>query len=118
PEERRLLQALLDDVHGQFMAAVAEGRKLDRSKVGAIADGRIFSGAQAKAQQMIDELGGLEDAINGAATLAGIPIPPRVIPPKRRFSLAEWLRNSLGLSAFTVLRPDLPSFKTPLYLMD
>jgi protease IV len=118
PEERRLLQSLLDDVHAQFVAAVADGRKLDRTEVRGIADGRIFSGAQAKAQRMVDELGGLEDAINGAATLAGIPMPPRVMMPRRRFSLGELLRNSFGLSALALLRPELPSFKTPLYLMD
>jgi protease-4 len=117
-EERRVLQALLDDVHGQFVVAVADGRKLDRAEVAIIADGRIFSGAQAKAQRMVDEMGGLEDAINGAAALAGIPTPPRLIMPRRRFSLGEFLRNSLGLSALTAFRPDLPSFKTPLYLMD
>src|SRR2546429_9916406 len=56
-EERRIPQALLDDVHGQFIAAVADGRKLDRAVVRRFADGRVFSGTQAKALHMIDELG-------------------------------------------------------------
>ena len=118
PEERRVLQALLDDVHGQFIAAVVEGRKLDRTAVKTIADGRIFSGAQAKANRMVDELGGFEDAINGAAALAGLPAPPAVVMPRRRLSIGELLRSTVGLPGLALLRADLPSFKTPLYLMD
>src|SRR3989454_11703249 len=117
PEERRVLQALLDDVHGQFIGAVAEGRKLDRAQVTQFADGRIFSGTQAKALQMIDELGGLEDAVNGAAQLAGIRVPPKVIPPRRRISIFDLIRSQLGI-ARAALAPALPMFKTPLYLMD
>ena len=117
PEERRVLQALLDDVHAQFIGAVAEGRKLDRAQVTQFADGRIFSGAQAKALQMIDEIGGLEDAVNGAAQLAGIRVPPKVIPPRRRISIFDLLRSQLGIARAT-LGPALPMFKTPLYLMD
>jgi protease-4 len=124
PEERRVLQALLDDVHAQFIAAVADGRKLPRPAVVTIADGRIFSGAQAQANRMVDVLGGLEDAINEAATLAGLPTPPAVMAPRRRFSIGEWLRNALGLPGLGTLAgipglgSEIPSFKTPLYLMD
>ncbi|MGH7334406.1 MAG: signal peptide peptidase SppA [Candidatus Rokuibacteriota bacterium] len=118
PEERRLLQAVLDDVHAQFVVAIADGRKLDRAEVVTMADGRIFSGAQAKANRMVDELGGLEDALNGAASLAGLPSPPRVLLSRRRFSISEFFRNQLGIPGLAILRPELPAFKTPLYLMD
>ena len=118
PEERRVLQGLLDDVHAQFIDAVAAGRKLDRSAVVRFADGRVFSGAQAKALQMVDALGGLEDAIDAAAALAGLPKPPRTIGPQRRFSITDLLRSQLGLPGLGALQPRLPVFKTPLYLMD
>lgn len=118
PEERQVLQTLLDDVHGQFIEAVADGRKLDRARVIQFADGRVFSGAQAKSLRMVDALGGLEDAVNGAATLAGLPTPPNVIAPRRRFSLVDLLRNQLGLGGEAVLRGSLPFLRTPLYLMD
>jgi protease-4 len=117
-EERRVLQNLLDDVHAQFITAVADGRKLGRDDVVRFADGRIFSGLQAKALRMVDELGGLEDAVNGAATLAGLAVPPKVVLPKRRFSIMDLLRSQLGLRFLNHLRAELPSFKTPLYLMD
>ena len=118
PEERRVLQALLDDVHAQFIDAVAEGRKLDRRRVVQFADGRVFSGAQAKSLAMVDELGGLEEAVNAAAKLAGLEIPPRVLLPRRRFSVMDLLRSQLGLAKAAGIVPTLPVFKTLLYLLD
>ncbi|HXU90343.1 MAG TPA: signal peptide peptidase SppA [Methylomirabilota bacterium] len=119
PEERRVIQSLLDDVHGQFIEAVAAGRKLDRSAVVQFADGRVFSGTQALKLKMVDSLGGLEEAIDAAARLAKLPTPPAVERPKRRFSLIDLVRNELGLAVPSLLVPPrLPMFKTPLYLMD
>src|SRR5262245_43180794 len=100
-EERRVLQSLPDDVQRQFLDAVAEGRKLERSRVVAFADGRVFSGAQAKALGMVDELGGLEEAVDRAAKLAGLPSPPRVVPPRRRFSIMDLVRSQLGIAKAT-----------------
>jgi protease-4 len=119
PDERRVMQALLDDVHGQFIGAVATGRKLPREDVVRFADGRVFSGTQAKELRMVDALGGLEEAVLAAAKLAGIPSPPNIIQPRRRFSIMELLRSQFeGTPAGAFLRPTLPAFKTPLYLMD
>ena len=122
PEERRIMQALLDDVHAQFIDAVAEGRKLDRQQVVAFSDGRIFSGAQARALGMVDELGGLEDAVEGAARLASLPEHPAVIRPKKRFSIVDLIGSRLGLADPLGLGVPglsrLPIFKAPLYLMD
>jgi protease-4 len=118
PEERQVLQVLLDDVHGQFITAVVEGRKLDRAQVLGFADGRIVSGAQAKALNMVDVLGGLEEALDGAATLAGLPKPPMVVGPRRRLSVFDILRNQLAQAGWLGVSPALPVFKTPLYLMD
>ena len=119
PEERRVIQSLLDDVHGQFIEAVAKGRKLDRSAVVQFADGRVFSGTQALSLKMVDALGGLEDAIDAAAKLAKLPTPPPVERARRRFSLIDLIRNELGLTVPSLLVPPrLPMFKTPLYLMD
>ena len=118
PEERRVLQVMLDDVHAQFIDAVAAGRKLDRGQVLAFADGRVVSGAQAKSMNMIDALGGLEEALDGAAVLAGIPKPPRVVGPRRKLSIMDLVRNRLDLGQWSSVPPALSVFKTPLYLMD
>ena len=116
PDERAILQKLLDDVHGQFIEAVADGRKLDRATVVAIADGRIYSGQQAFELKLVDELGGLEEAIEAAAKLAGLPPHPKVLYPRRRLSITELLRNQVGLGVVPAL-PQLPTLRTPLYLM-
>jgi protease-4 len=118
PEERRVLQVMLEDVHAQFIDAVAAGRKLDRTQVLAFADGRVVSGAQAKSMNMIDTLGGLEEALDGAAVLAGLPKPPRVVGPRRKLSIMDLVRNRLDLGQWSSIPPALSVFKTPLYLMD
>ena len=117
PEERQVLQALLDDVYGQFVTAVAEHRGLDRKTVLGFADGRIYSGQQARALKMVDDLGGLEEAIAAAAKLAGVTGKPKVIYPRRPFSLRDLVSTQLGLGGATSLMPALPSLRTPLYLM-
>ena len=116
PDERAILQKLLDDVHGQFIEAVADGRKLDRATVVGIADGRIYSGQQAFELKLVDELGGLEEAIEAAAKLAGLAPHPKVLYPRRRLSITELLRNQVGLGTVPAL-PQLPTLRTPLYLM-
>ena len=92
PEEKQLLQGVLDNVHEQFIKAVAEGRKLPLEKVRSLADGRIFSGDQAKTMGLVDELGNLQDTIALAAKMVGIEGEPEVIYPERkRFSLIDLL---------------------------
>ncbi|MFN3480542.1 MAG: signal peptide peptidase SppA [Thermodesulfovibrionales bacterium] len=92
-EEREILQAVLDDVHEQFITAVADGRKMIPEDVKKIADGRVFTGRQAQKIGLVDELGNLEDAIKAASKLAGIKGEPEVITKKERFSLIELLRG-------------------------
>lgn len=94
-EDRQLLQAVMEDVHQQFIQAVAEGRSLDIAEVQSLADGRIFTGRQAKEAKLVDELGDLDDAIRLAADLAGIEGEPRVVEPRRRFSIRELLESRL-----------------------
>jgi len=103
--ERRILQEVMDDVHGQFIDAVAVGRRLDRARVEPLADGRIFSGRQALALGLVDELGDLPDAIERAGAMVGIPGRPQVIQERRRrFSLWDLVTENLG--------PVLPVGKT------
>jgi protease IV len=96
-EEQALLQSVMDDVHKQFIEAVAAGRSLEVADVKALADGRIFTGRQAKEAKLVDELGNLEDAIQLAAEIAGIEGEPKVVEPRRRFSLRELLDSRLSL---------------------
>jgi len=91
PDERRVIQAVIDNVHQQFIQAVADGRKLDRSKVAQIADGRILTGEQAKQLGLVDQIGNLEDAIDTTAKLVGIVGKPNILYPKKKFSIWELL---------------------------
>jgi len=91
PEEKRILQSVIDNVHQQFIQAVAEGRKLDRDKVAQVADGRILTGEQAKQLGLIDQIGNLQDAIATAAKMVGIEGKPVILYPKRKFSLLQLL---------------------------
>ena len=81
-EERELLQALIDDVHEQFVDAVSGSRTLDKEKVKEIADGRIFTGRQAVGLNLVDELGDLDHAAEVAATLAQLDGKPELVYPK------------------------------------
>ena len=92
-EERVILQDVLDDVHDQFIKSVAEGRKMLPEDVRKIADGRIFTGKQALAAGLVDELGNLEDAIKAAAKLSGIKGEPEVVSKKEKLSFMELLRG-------------------------
>lgn len=83
-DEKRLIQGVIDDVHEQFINIVAENRKLDIVTVKKLADGRIFSGLQARDMKLVDELGNFQDAIDAAASLANIKGKPFVIYPEKR----------------------------------
>lgn len=97
PEERALLQEVIDTVHHQFIKAVAEGRELPIEKVTAIADGRIFAGEQALAFGLVDKLGNLEDTIEFAAKMAGIKGKPNVVyARKRRRSLFDYFMEKMA----------------------
>ena len=71
-DERALLQALIDSSYGQFVSVVAEGQKLTPESVRSFADGRVFSGEQAKQLGLVDELGDEEHARKLAARLADL----------------------------------------------
>lgn len=93
-EDRHLLQSVLDDAHRQFIEAVAAGRSLDAADVEALADGRIFTGQQAKDVLLVDELGDLTDAVKLAAEMSGLQSPPVVETP-RPYSFRDWIVGSL-----------------------
>ena len=78
-EERDLLQSVIDDTYNQFVDAVKEGRGLEREKILELADGRVYTGRQAKELGLVDELGDIEDAIQIAGKMGDIEGVPRTI---------------------------------------
>ena len=93
-QERLYLQRVVEDVHEQFIDAVAKGRNLSTKEAKKLADGRVFTGRQALKLKMVDEMGGLEDVIAKLGEDVGIEGRPRVVweaPPK---GLMQWLMES------------------------
>lgn len=70
-EQRGILQSLVDEAYDQFVGIVADGRKMDKSAVKKIADGRIYSAKQAKEINLVDEVGSLKDEKKAFAKEAG-----------------------------------------------
>jgi protease-4 len=101
PEEKQLLQTVVDDLHDQFVLAVADGRKLPVEDVRQLADGRVYTGRQALALKLVDRLGGFQDAVAEAGKLAGIEGEPRLIHPPKKGTL---LGKLLAEEASTFLR--------------
>ena len=78
PEVGRMIQLLIDKGYEDFLARVAEARKIPRDDVNRIARGRVWSGADAKDRNLVDRLGGLREAIASAAEMAKLPKDARV----------------------------------------
>ncbi len=83
PEERQIIQDVMDDIHHQFIADVAKGRHLSFKDVSKIADGRIFSGKQALELHLVDGLGNFSTAVEKAGQLGKIHGRPRLIYPEK-----------------------------------
>jgi protease IV len=90
--DRAMIRGVIESSYGQFVRAVAEGRKLPVEEVKKIADGRILTGEQALQLHLVDRLGTLQDAIAEAGRLAGIKGEPEVIRLKKKRSfLLDWV---------------------------
>ncbi|HPN09780.1 MAG TPA: signal peptide peptidase SppA [Syntrophales bacterium] len=98
PEERALLQGVIDDMNEHFLEIIVRERKMSGEKVKAIADGRIFSGRQAKQVGLVDELGDFNHAVQLAGKLAGMKEKPELVYTTKKKSFWEVLFQS-GLSA-------------------
>ncbi len=89
--ERAYFRGLVDDVHIQFVEAVCQARKMRPETVKPLADGRVFTGRQAKRLGLVDRLGGLDDAVKDAAAKAHIQGEPAV----ERFAEGDVIRGIL-----------------------
>jgi len=102
--EKAYFQNLIENMFGQFIKDVAVSRKMSEGDVRKLADGRVFTGLEAKNNGLIDELGALQDAVAAAGKMAGIVGEPRIVtPPKKKISIFDILfgdaRTVLGLNS-------------------
>jgi protease IV len=93
--DREVLNLLIGDIQSQFVAAVAEGRNLPLEEVRKIADGRVFSGAQAMEMGLVDSLGNFRDAVDQAKRISGLKGDVTLVyPPKSKLGLRDLIFNS------------------------
>jgi protease-4 len=108
-DEKRIIQALIDDIYEQFVEVVAENRNIPKEKIKNIAGAKAFTGRQALEFGLVDELGTMEYSVDLAAKLAGIEGEPEVVYPKEK--KGGLLRYILGEAASVIseeldLRPE------------
>ncbi|MCX7738497.1 MAG: signal peptide peptidase SppA [Hydrogenothermaceae bacterium] len=103
PQQREILQETVMDVYDQFLDAIVKYRKIDKEKLKKYADGRVFSGKQAKELGFVDKLGNLQDAVREAKNLAKLPEDALVIEiaPSKDF-LQELLKSKFGIDSYSV----------------
>jgi len=95
PEEKIIIQELVDDIYNQFIDVIVRDRKLTRAQVVAIGDGRVFTGRKAKEYGLVDQLGDLNAAAKLASVLAGNNgTYDLVYPKKRRPSVFDYMFES------------------------
>lgn len=91
PEEQAILQNIVDEIYNEFVVTVAAGRKMEESKVKALADGRVYTGLQAKNLGLVDELGDYYDALAAAGELGKIKAGADGLPPvKQKAKQQPW----------------------------
>jgi protease-4 len=114
PEDKAYLQGLLDNIYQQFLNDVAHNRKIPLAKLRTLAEGKIYSGEEAKAVGLVDGFGNLPDAIEKAGRLAGIKGKVEAVyPEKEGFSL---LRLLLGQDTEDTLSQLALPYPEPAYL--
>jgi protease-4 len=114
PEDKAYLQGLLDNIYQQFLSDVARNRKIPLAKMKDLAEGRIYSGEEAKQVGLVDEFGNLPDAIERAGRLGGIKGKVKAVyPEKESFSL---LRLLLGQEAEESLSQLALPYPEPAFL--
>jgi protease IV len=95
--EKKYMQSIIDDMYNQFTQAVSKGRKMDIASVKLLADGRVYTGLDAKAKKLIDEVGSFQDAVEYTAKLAQLQGEPKLVhTPKERRTLIDLLTGDVS----------------------
>ena len=106
-KDREYFQSIVDDSYDQFLDVVSRERKMDKEKLKEYANGRVFTGRQAKEIGLIDSLGTFDDAIMMAGKMAGIEGEPAIIRKKERITFLEMLIESVGRNELKEVKDEL-----------
>src|SRR5579863_9214571 len=97
PNEQAYMQALIDNMFGQFVKAVADGRRMKFDDVKAIANGKVWTGEQAMSMKLIDSVGDFEAAVADTAKSVGISGEPTLVhPEKDRRTMLDLLTGDIS----------------------
>jgi protease-4 len=117
-EERSLIQGIVDDIYDQFVRTVSENRKISLSKIVQLADGRVFTGRQAKELGLIDDLGGLQDAVLLAGRLSGMKEKPEIVHGmKKKTTLWRYLMENVTSAVSEEIRRNSAQLRGAQYLL-
>jgi protease-4 len=111
PQDKAYLQGLLDNIYQQFLSDVARNRKIPLAKLKTLAEGKIYSGEEAKQIGLVDAFGNLQDAIQKAGRLGGVKGKVKAVYPEKegfsllRLVLGEETEESLGQLALPYPEP-------------
>lgn len=116
PEDREYLQSLLDNMYAQFLKAVADTRGQSLDSVRSLAEGKIYTGMQAKELGLIDELGNIYRAVAVARELAGLPPDAGVRWPKKPSLFERFFEGDKAATLLHTLVKELGSISLPLWM--
>ncbi|WP_088893247.1 signal peptide peptidase SppA [Leptolyngbya ohadii] len=114
PEELRVLQGVVNRLYDRFITLVADTRSIPKQKVAEIAQGRVWSGADAKQVGLVDEIGGIEDAIQAAAKAAKLGENWQVEEYPRRRSFEEQILSQFSSQILSSVLPPTETLTDPL----
>jgi protease IV len=97
PAEREYLQGMVNNMKEQFVSAVSDGRQMDRNSIESIANGKVWTGKEAKEMKLVDEIGDFEKCVKDTANAVGIHGEPTLVKPeKEKRTLSDLLFGDLS----------------------
>ncbi len=106
-KDKEYFQDIVDDSYKQFLDVVSKERKIDMEDLKKIANGRVFTGSQAKKLGLVDSLGTFEDAIRIAGKMAGIEGEPTIVKERTRLGILERLTEGSTSSEIKNLKEEI-----------
>lgn len=104
--DRKYFQDIVDNSYSQFLKVVSDNRKIEIEKLKEYANGRVFTGLQAKEIGLIDSIGTFEDALRIAGNMAGIEGEPSIIREKERRNLIERILDTFSDNNLKSIKDD------------
>ncbi len=106
-KDKAYFQEIVDDSYEQFLDVVSKERKIDKEDLRKIANGRVFTGRQAKEIKLVDSIGTLEDAIRIAGVMANIEGEPAIVKEKGKRNIFDYIIENMSNNQLRVLKEDI-----------